>query len=517
MKRPKGLALFFAGLIMQSISAQQTYPDNIYADTAFAPFYYGVASGDPLQDRVILWTKIAGKDSSTSPVILQWQVATDSIFKNIVSSGETTCSAKHDFTAHVDASGLQEGHHYYYRFKTPEGKYSQTGRAETLSGDSAKHFKLALVSCSSIWSGYFNAYRKIAERDDVDFVIHVGDYIYDFVDQNEQVRVPAPFPTEPSNLTEWRARHTYYLLDPDLRTARQNKTWIAEWDNHDTHYRHGQLTGIEGVQAFYEYLPIRIPDTTQIDRSYRSFHIGSLADIDVVDMYLFRDQGEEYAPGKKTIFGNVQDAWFKHELVSSKATWHLIANQEMMGSWLSQGAPRFIHLPGDGKYFDPKGWDGYNEDRNRLYHFIDSNHINNFVALTGDMHMSFVNDLTTDPKNSKVYHKRTGKGAVGVEVLGTSISRGGMAEHPEIPRAFIPLIESISRTLNPQERWVHFSEHGYVTVDVTPERCVAEFWYTPILYRSDTEKFARGFTVKNGVNHWERKSNKNRKRSTRLN
>ena len=234
-------------------------------------------------------------------------------------------------------------------------------------------------------------------------------------------------------------------------------------------------------------------------------------------MYLFRDQGEEYAPGKKTIFGNVQDAWFKHELVSSKATWHLIANQEMMGSWLSQGAPRFIHLPGDGKYFDPKGWDGYNEDRNRLYHFIDSNHINNFVALTGDMHMSFVNDLTTDPKNRKVYHKRTGKGAVGVEVLGTSISRGGMAEHPEIPRAFIPLIESISRTLNPQERWVHFSEHGYVTVDVTPESCVAEFWYTPILYRSDTEKFARGFTVKNGVNHWERKSNKNRKRSTRLN
>ena len=136
------------------------------------------------------------------------------------------------------------------------------------------------------------------------------------------------------------------------------------------------------------------------------------------------------------------------------------------------------------------------------------------MALTGDMHMSFVMDLTTDPQNKRDYNQHTGKGSVGVEVLGTSVSRGGMAERPGIPHTFIPLIERISLGLNPHHRWVHFAEHGYVTVDVTPERCVAEFWYTPILYKSSKEKFGRGFTVKNNVDHWERKENKSRKRST---
>jgi alkaline phosphatase D len=509
--RLKFVAIIIAVFTARLSYAQQTYPDNIYADTAFAPFYYGVASGDPLQDRVIIWTRVFVKDSNSAPVTLRWQIASDSTFKLVVNSGQTTCAVIHDFTTHVDATGLQAGRHYYYRFITADGKPSQIGRAETLPGDSARHFKLALVSCSSVWSGYFNAYARIAQHDDIDFVVHVGDYIYDFVDEQEQVRVPAPYPKVPETLSEWRERHRYYLLDPDLRAARQYKTWFAEWDNHESRRLGPDGKATNAIIAFYDYLPIRMPDTTHPENIYKVFHMGALADLIMIDMYLFRGQ-EEYLPGKRSVLGNRQDAWFKNELKQSTATWKLIGNQEMLGSWMSKGLPKAFHLPGNGTFFDPDDWDGFVDDRNRLYHFIDSNHINNFVALTGDLHMSFVDDLTPDPQNKKGYSHRTGKGAVGVEVLGTSISRGGMAEKG-IPRAFIPLIQRISMGVNPHHLWCNFSKHGYVTLDVTKERCVAEFWFSKILERADRETFGAGYTVNNGVNHWERKGNKRRKKS----
>jgi alkaline phosphatase D len=498
-------------LLAYRAHAQQVLPDNIYADTAFAPFYYGVASGDPLQDRVIIWTKVFTADSVAPDVFLKWEMADDSLFRSVIASGNAVCSASRDYTTKADVTGLQPGHHYYYRFITKEGKTSQIGRAQTLPPNGTTHFKLALVSCSSVWSGYFNGYRRIAGRNDIDFVVHVGDYVYDFVDKQEQVRVPEPYPQSPVTLTDWRDRHKYYLLDPDLRAARQNKTWIAEWDNHDTHLKHREKS-MAGVQAFYEYLPIRMPDTTHPERIYRTFHFGGLADINMIDMYLFRGK-EEYAPGQETILGNLQDTWLKNELQTSAATWHLIGCQEMMGSWLSEGVPKFLHLPGNGKYFDPSGWDEADSDRNRLYHFLDSNHINNFVVMSGDMHMSYIIDLTPQPKNKQVYNKHTGKGAVGVEVLGPSITRGNMAERG-IPKFIIPAIQSYSLGLNPHHRWCQFSKHGYVTLDVTPEKCTAEFWYTPILYKTDKETFGRGFVVKNGVNHWERRANKKKSRST---
>ncbi|HWB64551.1 MAG TPA: alkaline phosphatase D family protein [Chitinophagales bacterium] len=502
------LAIFFSARVF----AQQSFPPNIYPDTLYAPFYYGVASGDPLQNGVIIWTKVFTQPGYTNAVTLSWQVAADSNFTSIVNSGNAQCTPEHDFTTKADVRGLQPGQHYYYRFKTAEGKTSQTGMAETLPPDTATHFKLAIVSCSSVWSGYFNAYRRIAERDDIDFVVHLGDYVYDFVDEQEKVRVPGPYPTVPQTLAEWRERHTYYLLDPDLRAARQNKTWIAEWDNHDSRRLGPDGKVTDAIRAFEEYLPVREPDTTQPARIYRTLHFGKLADITMIDMYLYRGL-EEYAPGKKTVLGNVQDEWFKNELLQSKAEWHLIGNQEMMGSWLSEGLPKGFHLPGNGKFFDPDDWDGYVDDRNRLYHFIDSNHINNFLAMSGDLHMSFVDDLTPDPKNKKLYNRRTGKGAVGVEVLGPSISRGNMDERG-IPKFVIPLVQRISLDVNPHHRWCQFWKHGYVTLNVNPEKCIAEFWYSKILHPTGKETFGRGFVVKNGANHWERKANRLKRRST---
>jgi alkaline phosphatase D len=518
------LLFIFITMCSITLSAQTHYPDRIYADTAYAPFYYGVASGDPTQHEVILWTKLYMPDSlGPRPSIeygglahsrwLKWAVANDSLFHDIISAGTSTTDRGLDYTVRALATGLQPGHQYYYRFYTMGGTHSQTGLCRTLPDDSVKHIKFALVSCSSVWSGYFNAYRRIAERSDIDYVIHVGDYIYDFVDNEEERRMPVPYPTEPDSLPEWRARHTYYLLDPDLREARRTKTWIVEWDNHDTHYKkHGWSDG--GIEAFYEYMPMYMPNPKHPERIYREFHFGTLADLDMIDMYLFRGK-EEFEPGHKSILGNEQDAWLKDKLRSSRATWHLLGNQEMMGSWLSQGLPHFLHLPGNGKYFDPGDWDGYPEDRGRLFDFIDSAHIKNLVTLSGDLHMSFALDLTRDPQNKTSYNKHTGRGSVGVELLGPSISRGNMSDRAVVPKGTIPLVQSISKSVNPHHVWVNFAKHGYCTLDVTPERCVGEFWYSDILKQTDNETFGAGLTVRDGANHWERKVNKNRKKSTR--
>lgn len=495
--------------------AAQQYPQNIFADSAYAPFLYGVASGDPLRDRVIIWTKVepfTWSDSGQTEVLLRWQIAEDSSFTATINEGEVRTNAEKDYTAKADATGLQPGKRYYYRWITADGKISRTGRARTLPDDSVKQFKLAVVSCSSIWAGFFNAYSRIAERNDIDFLLHVGDYVYDFADEKQLNRMPAEYPKDVSSLKEWRERHTYYLLDPDLRAARQYKTWFALWDNHDTDIEPPGKTE-EAIRAFYEYLPIRMPDENHPERIYRKFQFGTLADLHLIDMHLFRGK-EEYEPGKKSVLGLQQDAWLKSNLQNSKAHWQLLANQEMMTDWLSEGAPKAIrNKRGNGRVFDPSNWNGFPEDRQRLYDFIENNRINNVVVLTGDIHMSFVMNMTGYPKDKTKYNKRTGEGAIGVEVTGPSISRLNMKE-AGVPGFLIPLVQRVSRNLNPHHVWCKFTKHGYYTLDVTFDRCIAEFWYVPIKKITNKQKFGRGYTVKSGDNHWTKKPNKKRSRST---
>lgn len=502
MRKYSLLVLLFALFANSNLCAQNLLPDNMYADTAYAPFLYGVASGDPQQHAVLIWTKVFADYKTQQAVPLKWQVSANSAFTTIIQEGQTNCSAAHDYTTTVDVTGLQPGQQYFYRFINATGHVSQTGKAQTLPPDSATHFKIALASCAGVWSGYFNAYRRMAERPDIDFIVHVGDYIYDDIDPDEHVRMPGFELKTTVTLADWRNRHTYYLLDPDLRLARQNKTWVVEWDNHDTHY-HEREKNKDGITAFYEYVPIRMPDTLHPENIYRSFRFGHLADLHMIDMFLFRGD-TTFAPGMASILGAQQDQWLKTQLQQSTTQWHLLGNQEMMGSWLSKGIPKGLHAPGNGTYFDPATWDGFDADRNRFYRFIDSNHINNLVVLSGDLHMSFIINLTADPRNRKTYKRRTGAGSLGVEVLSPSITAGNMDEE-HIPRSLLPLMQRLSLALNPHHRWVQFWKHGYTTIDVTPEKCVAEFWYSQITRKTNKETSSKKFIVKTGFNHWERR------------
>lgn len=495
---------FLALLFVSAASVKaQTYPPNIFADSAFAPFLYGVASGDPTTEGFILWTKIESKED----VGLLWQVSADSTFSVLEKQGVTVAFSKNHFTAKADVGGLKAGAKYFYRFVTPLGKISRVGKAQTLPGNSVTQFKLAVVSCSSIWAGFFNAYRIISERSDIDFVVHLGDYVYDYPDDRQLNRMPfdtAKICTDTKDcagLVDWRQRHIFYLLDPDLRAARQNKTWIAEWDNHDTDVEAPGKTE-EAIQAFYEYLPVRTPDTSHPENIYRKFQFGALADLHMVDMHLFRGK-EEYEPGKKSVLGLQQDAWLKNSLLNSRTQWHLIGNQEMMTDWLSSKTVQKITHRGNGRVFDESNWNGYPDDRNRFFQFLADKRINNAVVLTGDIHMSFVIDMTATPKDKKRYNRRTGAGAVGVEITGPSISRVNMME-AGVPAGFIPAAHNISRSLNPHHRWCQFSKHGYFTLDVTAEKCTAEFWFVPIKEITNEEKAGKKFSVLNGENHWQR-------------
>lgn len=496
------LAISFWVLLAWPVVAQNELPSttslpaNMYHDTAHAPFLFGVASGDPLSDRVIIWTRISPAQNQNS-IAVKWEMALDPLFNNIVNSGATEATGTKDWTVKVDADNLQAGTQYYYRFISPDGKYSATGRAKTAPAPGATHFRFASLSCSSIYSGFFNAYRRLGERNDIDLVVHLGDYIYDFVDEEEQLRVPLPYPQEPNDLATFRERHRYYLTDPDLRFARQQQTWIAIWDNHDIDVRHPEIDK-QAKQAFFEYLPIREVTLEEPYRIYRQFSFGGLFDLFMLDMdsYVIKDGAD------RTFLGKQQLEWLKQSVSSSKATWKFIGSQKMVGGWYSKGIPKFLGLPGDGTFFDTSSFDGHDEERSALLQYFADSLINNLVVVSGDMHMTFAMNLTPDPHNRKVYNRRTGQGSVGVEILTTSISRGNFDEQGA-PKPAAELVRKISMRTNPHHVFTDFIQHGYGILDITPDRVIAEMWYSPVLYQTPKEKFGVALKVRNGKNQWD--------------
>lgn len=481
-------------------------PARIQLDSAQGPFYHGVASGDPMPDRVILWTRVT---TSLPSVQINWQMATDTLFSDIVLRGQTQTDSSRDYTVKVDAIGLQADHWYYYRFRA-DSIWSPVGRTRTAPVGSIANLRFAVVSCSNFQDGFFNAYRDIAKKNDVDAIVHLGDYIYeygiaDFSPGVDSARLHIP-QTEVISLHEYRVRHSQYKLDADLQEAHRQLPFMTIWDDHETANdswtggadNHQPVTEgpwdlrkEAGRRAYFEWMPIR--DVYQsIDTIHRVLNWGDLAQFILLDTRL---EGREEQLGvsgpivtdtARTLLGKPQWRWFRDRLTASTAHWKLIGNQVMI-------APlRFLGTP-----VNKDQWDGYPAERSRVLSHIERSNIQNVVFLTGDIHSSWANDVPVDIQR---YTSSTGAGSTATELVCTSITSsnvvGGL-----LPTGAIYLA-------NAHIKYIDLLKHGYLLLDLNRQRLQGDWILLSTVTDMNYTSFV-GASWQNltGIRHLTRASN----------
>lgn len=527
----------------------QLFPRSFNPD--WAPFVHGVASGDPLEDRVIIWTRITLDPLPTEDIEVNWKMSLDPELSNIIAEGTATTGADKDYTIKVDVLGLDSGTTYYYGFEY-NGISSLTGRTKTTPSDNVDHLKFAVVSCSNYQAGYFNAYRNIADRNDIDAVIHLGDYIYEygnFVYGSDSIwenRLVEPA-TEIISLNDYRNRYSTYRLDTSLIRVHQQHPMISVWDDHET-TNDSYVDGAEnhddsegdweerkaiGKQVYFEWMPIRDNDDEIV---YRKIQYGNLMDLIMLDTRL---EGREeqindvtnpllYAEDR-TLLGEEQKSWFKEQLDISSAKWKIVGQQVIFAhfnvGWAAILDPSLSYQQYESTFMDI--WDGYPAERSELINYIDTNNIDNIVFLTGDFHSSFAFDITDTPIDlqfvevtgvgtlpffnpSPEYNGETGEGSVAVEFATPSICSANFDENigaavTNIFQATINNNIQASPTLslgnpNPHLKFNDLSQHGYFILDVKQDSVQANFYYNPILEISNQESFGAAYYTLDGEN-----------------
>ena len=493
-------------------------------------FQHGVASGDPLGDRVVLWTRVSPA-APVSVVVVTYLLATDAALTNEVRRGSIKTNAERDYTVKVDPAGLLPGTTYYYRFSV-EGKHSPIGRTRTLPAGPTERFRIAVASCSNHASGYFNAYRRIAERADLDLVLHLGDYLYEYgPNQYGSLRTPEP-PNEMVTLSDYRLRHAQYKRDADLQALHRQHPVVAIWDDHEIANdawidgAQNHTEGLEGgwaqrvnvgLQAYYEWMPVRVQDRADRRRNQRAFQCGDLIELLMLEERLsarsqqlpatipipglgtgFVQEGEFNNP-ERTLLGAEQEAWLGGRLRASTARWKLIGQGVMFAHLKLQAASL---AAGGGVFVNSDQWDGYQPARDRLYAVLKGQGgapaVDNVVVLTGDIHSSWAADLTQDPNNPNTagggYDASTGEGSRAVEFVGTSISSPGLADPNGSTAAYL-------RSVNPHFKYIDLNQRGYLLLDVRRERVVGEFWFVDtVASRSNIQTFGAAFEVRHGSN-----------------
>ncbi|WP_076070654.1 alkaline phosphatase D family protein [Sphingomonas montana] len=487
-------------------------------------FTHGVASGEPGPRSVLLWTRhVAANDSR-----LQCEVATDAAFTRIVGGGSVTARGMADHTAKIVIDGLSPDTWYHYRFIAPDGTKSPAGRTRTLPIGDVARFGIGLFSCSNMPFGRFNAYAHAAARDDLDLVVHVGDYIYEYGNDTYPApgkRMPGREP-EPAHemvtLADYRLRHASYRADPDLLALHQRFPMIAQWDDHE--FANDSWEGgaqnhqpaTEGAWAtrkaiaervYREWMPVS-------DRLYDSFQIGTLATLfrpetrvtgrtkqlelaeaiagrgDLARALVeFRD-GPWSAP-ERTLMGMKQERWLDTELarsVSSGTRWQVLAQQLVMGTvrfpveaegWIPATAPEAIRrrtlglaaASRAGLPLNLDAWDGYPAARSRLLRRAQSTG-SNLVVLSGDSHNAWGNNLMEDGRPA------------GVEFAGHSVTSPGFeAAIPHIPPADVA---KALRATNPGLLFADTARRGYVALTMTPEKVTGEWLFLKDIRTADT-------------------------------
>jgi alkaline phosphatase D len=467
---------------------------------ALAPFYHGVASGDPLSDRVILWTRIT-LDAPADPVSVNWKIATDTGLVNVVNSGTATTNVSKDYTVKVDATGLQPNTWYYYGFSYGNQK-SITGRTRTLPVGNVDSLRFAVVSCQDYQNGYYNAYHHMATRNDIDAVFHLGDFIYEYAANSSVGREHEPA-VEIISLSDYRIRHSQYRLDADLRSAMQQYPFICIWDDHETtnnSYKDGaenHTPGTEGnwadrtsfaTNAYSEWMPIRLPEVNNNYKIYRRFTWGNLVDAYFLETRLLARDEQVAGPlvdinnatvldTNRRLLGPEQMEWLRSGFAGSSATWQLLAQQVMV-------APLLFDFLGQKRIINTDQWDGYVPERNRLYSHVQNENVDNLVVLTGDIHTSWANDLPL-PNYSN------GTNSLGVEFVGTSITSENLLDLP----GALGLIQSS----NPHIKWADLDKHGYMITDMNQTRTQNDWYFVSTVASTDyTVSCGKSYFVNQG-------------------
>lgn len=462
-------------LLIAALWAQTTHPNRAYVRTSQAPFLHGVASGDPLTDRVILWTRVTPPQNWTGAIGVDWEVSTDTNFSVIVASGTTSTDASRDYTVKVDATGLQPNTWYYYRFRAL-GSYSIVGRTRTLPTNPAR-LRFAVVSCADYQNGFYTAYENITLRNDVDLVLHLGDYIYEYGPIPNNVRQAEP-PKEILTLEDYRIRYSHYRLDSCLQWLHQNYPFIMVWDDHELAndawkggaQNHDAAT--EGsfaarkaamLRAYHEWAPFRMPDPNDSLRIWRDFSFGSLAHLIMLDTRHY-DRDQQVSPNSsslndpsRSMLGPSQRAWLIQKLKTAPATWKVIGQQVMVAPLRAFGIP-----------VNTDQWDGYPVERQALMDTIKNNNLSNVVFLTGDIHTSWGNDMPFGPGS---YDPNTGAGSTCVEFVTPSITSANASFLGSYANP------SIVKSQNPHVRYVDLARHGYVVLTITPDSVQGDWFF----------------------------------------
>jgi alkaline phosphatase D len=478
-----------------------------------AVFRHGVASGDPLRDRVVLWTRVT-PGVPDEIVDVGWMLARDARMSRVFASGSVRTSAARDYTVKLDAVALEPGATYYYRFSA-RGARSAIGRTRTLPARPTARARLATVSCANLPFGFFNVYGRIAARRDLDAVVHLGDYLYEYENgryggRNEGDGRPldrVPFPNrEIVTLDDYRARYAQYREDSDLQAAHRQHAFIAVWDDHefannawrDGAQNHDAAEGswterrAAALRAWLEWMPVREAPGPDY-RLYRQFAFGDLADLMMLDT---RIEGRDVqAPRTDTsalekpsrhILGTAQEEWLFESLRDSTAAarpWQILGQQVMLAPQVPRGSAAV----------NSDSWDGYRAARDRLFDAAAAAKTRHLVVLTGDVHSSWAYDVARDPFDRKSYDPATGAGAMGIEIVTPSVTSPTGLRDDQLAALM---------SARPHLKYVSGAHRGYTVIDITRDRLQADWWYVPsIVERTASEQFGKGMVSEAGRPH----------------
>jgi len=501
---------------------------------AAIPFPLGVASGDPTYDSVVLWTRLAvdplnGGGMPPIPIVVEWKIATDPNLRHVVQHGTLLAVPEDGHSVHVAVNGLVADRWYWYQFESG-GNVSPLGRTRTFPAPGSRPglLRFAFVSCQHWEAGFFTAWQHLAQED-IDFVIHLGDYIYEDGASNSGVRQHVPV-SEIMTLDDYRNRYAQYRGDANLQAAHARFPFIVTWDDHEVENNYAGDSSEnnrdadptndvplaqfrsrrEGAyKAYFEHMPLnpRVSLKGANARLFRRFDWGRLAQFHVLDTRQFRTHqpcggakdllapsgddlviacGEELNPNA-TMTGAAQEHWLLAGLGRSKSRWNVIAQQVMMaavdfGPGVARFDPRLTGL----QIRNVDAWDGYVVARNRLLGSVLEAETANLVVLSGDTHSSWVADLKADFADPA-------SPTVGTEFVGASISSN-------FPADFVPIVEGA--LLDPANAHVKFFDsayHGYVRCLVTPERWRSDYRVVDtVLVPKATVRTLKSFEIKDG-------------------